>query len=213
MAIIGITGFIGSGKDTAAEYFVEQLNYRQDSYAASVKDVCAIMFDWPRHLLEGDTIESRQWRNEPDQWWSHNIGIPDFTPRKAMQIIGTDLVRNHFHKNLWMLTVQRRFEATGGNTIISDARFVNEIQFIQNLGGKILHISNGTSPVWESIAIDAANGDTHATKIMEREYAHVHRSEWEWLAVEPDFTVGNTGTLPELYKNLQNVQSEITYSK
>ena len=43
--IIGITGFIGSGKDTVANMFVER-GCVHDSFAAPLKDLCASIFGW-----------------------------------------------------------------------------------------------------------------------------------------------------------------------
>ena len=59
--IIGITGLIGSGKDTVASCFVNR-GCLQDSFAAPLKDVCASIFGWNRSDLEGDTINSRDFR-------------------------------------------------------------------------------------------------------------------------------------------------------
>ena len=58
--IIGITGFIGSGKDTAANYLVAQHGFRRDSFAGALKDAVAQIFGWDRELLEGTTKSSRE---------------------------------------------------------------------------------------------------------------------------------------------------------
>ena len=47
--IIGITGFIGSGKDTVANMFVER-GCVHDSFAAPLKDLCASIFGWERSM-------------------------------------------------------------------------------------------------------------------------------------------------------------------
>ena len=39
--LVGLTGFIGSGKTTVANLLVERHGYRADSFAASVKDALA----------------------------------------------------------------------------------------------------------------------------------------------------------------------------
>lgn len=51
--ILGLTGFIGSGKTTVANLLVERHGYRADSFAASVKDAPATIFGWPRDMLGG----------------------------------------------------------------------------------------------------------------------------------------------------------------
>ena len=41
--IIGICGFIGSGKDTAADYLVNFHEFRRDSFASTLKDAVAAL--------------------------------------------------------------------------------------------------------------------------------------------------------------------------
>jgi hypothetical protein len=106
--IIGLVGFIGSGKGTVARHLVDNYGFRQESFAKSLKDACSNIFDWPRDLLEGDTPESRQWRELPDLWWSEKLGIKDFTPRLALQLIGTNALRDHFSQDLWFLSLENR---------------------------------------------------------------------------------------------------------
>ena len=82
--IIGLVGFIGSGKDTAADYLVNFHGFRRDSFAATLKDAVADIFGWDRTLIEGRTTESREWRECQDDWWSKRLGMP-ITPRWILQ--------------------------------------------------------------------------------------------------------------------------------
>ena len=50
--IVGITGLIGSGKDTVANYLVTQHDFKRLSFASSVKDMLTAVFGWDRELLE-----------------------------------------------------------------------------------------------------------------------------------------------------------------
>ena len=116
--ILGISGLIGSGKGTVADYLVNNYQFKKDSFAASLKDACAYIFDWPRHLLEGDTTDSRQWREETDEWWSDKLNIPSFSPRLALQLIGTESLRDHFDQNIWFLTMQNRIRKNPNQNIV-----------------------------------------------------------------------------------------------
>ena len=71
--LIGIVGLIGSGKDTVSDRLVEKHGYIKDSFAKSLKDAVASMFNWDRDMLEGDTESSRHWREQPDRFWSENL--------------------------------------------------------------------------------------------------------------------------------------------
>jgi hypothetical protein len=194
--LIGLLGRIGSGKGTVADELVDTYGFRQDSYAYTLKDITAYIFNWDRAMLEGDTMESRSSREQVDEWWSEKLGIKDFTPRLALQLIGTDVFRNNFHQDIWMLSVMARYK--GDNVVISDCRFPNEVQAIRELGGSIIQVDRGEEPNWWEWAKMAAAGDESAIIAMENLH-QIHASEWAWANETPDELIYNNGTLEELY--------------
>ena len=197
--IIGLTGFIGSGKTTVAKILATGHGFRTDSFASSLKDSLSVIFGWPRDMLEGETIESRLWRNEPDLWWSNELGIPGFSPRYAMTHYGTDVIRRFFHQDIWLLSLKnriRKFENIP--TVITDARFSNEVTFIKKLGGRFLNIQRGPLPVWYDVAWRANTGDNTAQQQMLDEYSAVHISEWKWVGLTDDTVVDNNSTISDL---------------
>ena len=208
--IIGISGLIGSGKGTVADYLVDRYSFRKDSFASSLKDACACLFDWPRHMLEGDTPESRSWREEVDIWWSTQLNIPNFSPRLALQLIGTDSLRNHFNQGIWFLTLQNRVRKNPGqNVVISDVRFPNEIKFIQEQGGVMIRVRRGPVPAWYETARMANNGNSIAKEVMEKTYATAHFSEWAWVGTKFDYEISNDSDLGTLYTQTENVLSRV----
>ena len=128
--IVGLLGFIGSGKGTAGQ-ILKDVGFQPMSFASGVKDVASVMFGWRRDWLEGDTDASRMWREEPDEFWSKKFGR-NFTPREALQKMGTEVGRDVFNKNFWVDRLER-FIVPGKNYVITDCRFQNEIEFIQNI--------------------------------------------------------------------------------
>ena len=78
--LIGVVGLIGSVKGTVSDRLVEKHGYQKDSFAKSLKDAVASMFNWDRALLEGDTDASRKWREQPDAYWSEKFGAEFLTP-------------------------------------------------------------------------------------------------------------------------------------
>lgn len=206
MAIIGILGFIGSGKGTAADLLTSEHNFRKDSFAASLKDGCAAMFDWPRELLEGDTEESRAWREQVDDWWSDSLGIPEFTPRLALQLIGTEAIRNNFHSDFWFLTLKNRYnKLQNKNVVIPDVRFPNEIRMIREIGGELMWVKRGRLPVWYHVAALANRGDEDAQRDMRDTFPEVHYSEWAWVGSPFNHTVENDGTIDDLKSELSKI--------
>lgn len=208
--IVGLLGFINSGKGTVASQLVNEYNFRQDSFASSLKDACAAMFDWPRALLEGDTKESREWREVVDPWWSEKLNIPNFSPRYALQIMGTDVLRNHFHQDLWFITVENRIRKNPNqHVVISDVRFPNEIKFIQEQGGTLVKINRGPAPVWYETALLANRGNSLAKEAMTKTYSGAHFSEWAWVGSKIDYELNNDGSLEFLEGQVREILTRI----
>jgi hypothetical protein len=184
--IIGICGLLGSGKDTLAQILIDKYNFEKLSFASKLKDIVSILFSWNRKLLEGDTLESRKWREEKDEWWSTKLG-KDITPRWVLQNIGTDVFRNHFNDNIWLLVVEKTLMSNlHKNYVITDCRFPNEIQMLKKFGAKIINIRRNT-PNW---FYQYLNED-----ILPR---GVHPSETSWIKTNFDLIIENNDTLEEL---------------
>lgn len=201
--IIGVCGFIGSGKDTVADYLVNFHEFRRDSFASTLKDAVAAIFGWDRELLEGRTPEARAWREQVDQWWATRLNMPNLTPRWVLQYWGTEVCRKAFHDDIWIAALEARLSRRSDDTVISDVRFPNEITSIRNAGGKIVWVKRGELPSWCIMAGKANNGDVVAqTKLKE---LGVHVSETAWVGTEFDHEIDNNGTIEELYTSIKNL--------
>jgi hypothetical protein len=198
--IIGIVGFIGSGKGTVGLHLTQQYNFKAVSFASSLKDAVSHIFNWPRDLLEGDTSESRIWRELPDPWWSEKFGKV-ITPRWVFQNIGTDVFRNHFHTDIWVWSLENKIKNSQAPVVITDVRFDNEIQMIKQLNGKILWVKRGEDPEWLQFAIKNVS-------IMPFLYPSIHPSEYSWLSRSPDHIIYNNGTLVDLYKQIDDFMKD-----
>ena len=193
--VVGICGLIGHGKDTAAGFLIEG-GYKRISFAGVLKDACANIFGWDRILLEGNTPESRVWREAVDPWWAERLGMPDFSPRVALQRVGTNVFRQNFHPDIWVAAAERKIMATEGNVVISDCRFFNELDVIRRLGGTTAVVWRKEKPVWWQVASMENKGDT-SVKMLEL-YPEVHPSEWSWAGWDFDVQLDNTQTLAHL---------------
>lgn len=213
MAVIGLVGFIGSGKNTFAQQLCQH-GCVQDSFAAPLKDLVSSVFGWPRHLLEGDTDESRDFRETTDIFWSKRTGISGFTPRLAMQLIGTDVMRDHFHKDIWLNSLEYRLRCRDHNvTVVSDARFRNELDLIKRMGGVTVWVRRGELPEWHDVAVKANSGSVKHLHTMKTVYSHVHSSEWEWCGYQFDHVIDNNSTVAHLYHQAQQVMQHIAMPK
>lgn len=173
--IIGLVGRIGSGKGTIGDVLVEEFGYKKVSWADPLKDATAAAFGWPRHLLEGDTKESREFRETPCPRWSKSMGR-DFTPREALQKVGTELFRNHIHQDFWVEAMKNRIaQDPNSNYVIPDTRFHNEVAMIRATGGKILYVH---PPIQEEWILDILAADFPYLPAAPKD---IHQSEWDWL--------------------------------
>lgn len=201
--IIGICGFIGSGKDTAADFLVNFHGFRRDSFAGTLKDAVAAVFDWDRELLEGRTKEARAWREQVDPWWAQRLNMPNLTPRLVLQLWGTEVCRRSFHDDIWIASVENKLRNSKDSIVISDCRFPNEIKSIKAAGGKVIWVQRGITPHWYDVAIQANRGVESAKRFLEQE--GIHASETAWAGTHFDAIIDNNGTLDDLYKQLKSL--------
>lgn len=200
--IIGVCGFIGSGKDTVADYLVNFHEFRRDSFASTLKDAVAAVFGWDREMLEGRTKQAREWREQVDPWWSTRLDMPNLTPRWVLQWWGTEVCRKSFHDDIWIASLEARLRNTTDNIVISDCRFPNEIKAIRNAGGQVIRVVRGEDPEWYDIAISTNAGTFNH---MATAYSDVHASEWAWVGTKFDAIIDNNSTVDNLYKQLEMV--------
>ena len=199
--IIGLIGLINSGKGTVGSMLTEQ-GFQHESFANSLKDATASIFNWDRAMLEGDTSASRVQRETVDEWWNGRLQIPDFTPRVALQILGTDILRNHFHADIWVLSMEARIKDAKQNVVITDVRFPNEVRSIRELGGKIVRIKRGDDPEWFSLA-----ASDHES--MPMIYPDIHASEYSWASTTPDYLIDNKGTIEDLREIVNDLLEDL----
>lgn len=205
--IIGIVGFAGSGKGTVGDILIRDYDFHRLSFADGVKDAVAAIFGWPRHLLEGDTSESRDFREAPDAWWSKKFGY-EVTPRFMLQKMGTEAGRDVFHDQVWVHALARKAEQYK-NVVIPDVRFPNEIDYIKDAGGFVIRVVRGKEPKWFNTALEHNMKGIHK---MHEKYPDVHFSEWAWIGNLFDYVIPNNGSLIMLDSDVKHMLKVFTGS-
>jgi hypothetical protein len=157
--IIGIAGRARSGKDTCAEYLVENHGFTNYKFAGPIKEACQEIFLWGCRHTDGELKEV------VDPFW----GI---SPREAMRFIGLELFRQALpnlsagfkretEDSIWVKRFKKWYEdktkVRTYDVVISDVRFPNEAEIIQDMGGKVIRL--------KTPEIDN-NGSTHGTESM-----------------------------------------------
>ena len=205
--IIGVCGLIGAGKDTIADYLVNIHQFRRESFANTLKDAVGAVFGWDRELLEGRTKHSRAWREQVDPWWATRLGIPDLTPRWVLQYWGTEVVRQGFHDDTWIASLENKLRKTTDDVVISDCRFPNEIDAIKRAGGVVIRVHRGPDPEWYESAVAANQQVQSAMSYMLAQ--NVHRSEWAWVGTKFNTVVDNNATMDHLYAQFTDLVQDL----
>ncbi len=206
--IIGICGFIGSGKDTIADYLVNYHGFRRESFANSLKDAVAQVFGWDRVLLEGRTKQAREWREQVDTWWAKRLNMPNLTPRWILQYWGTEVCRKGFHDDIWIAALENKLRNSKDDVVISDCRFPNEIQSIKDAGGIVIRVVRGPEPEWYQDAVNANEGRGNMSWLISSDRLKklgIHASETSWVGTEFDTVLDNNGSIDDLYSQVKNL--------
>lgn len=207
--ILGVTGLIGSGKDTIADYLVTEHGFKRVSFAASLKDAVSAVFGWDREMLEGTSKKSRAWREEVDPWWADRLEMPHLTPRWVLQYWGTDVFRNHFHTDIWVASVENKLRQSKDDIVITDCRFPNEVKAIKNAGGVTCRVFRGPNPDWYQAAIDYNKGPNGnpvwSLSKLALDKSKVHASEYSSVGLKYDHYIDNDGTIDGLYGKVQSI--------
>lgn len=126
--ILGIAGRKRSGKSTAGTLAADTFNFIQINFADPIRAAACSLFDYTPEQLETHKHDVHPL-----------IGI---SPRKFMQMMGTEFGRNMIDQDLWLKSVKNKIMNRRQYDIaICDVRYPNEADFVHRMGGKVLHIT------------------------------------------------------------------------
>lgn len=127
----------------------------------------------------GDMITSM---SRDEMYWS---------VRKLLQFIGTEMFRNLINRDIWVKNFISRIEP-GTNYVVTDARFINEIECIKkHFGGKIMFIE---------VKRQGCDGVSVGIK----------NHESERYSLPSDVILENNGTIEELYCKVEDFLKDIS---
>lgn len=127
MLILGLSGFIGSGKTTTSDWFIQNHSFRRLSFADPIRDMI-IALGVPEEVLR-DPVAKEQ---------PHPL-LLGRSPRFAMEELGTTWGRNIMHPQFWVGHFALRARKAKF-VIVDDVRYPNEVEAIHELGGMVFKL-------------------------------------------------------------------------
>lgn len=184
--LIGICGIKKSGKDTSADYLINNYALTKKAFADPLKKACKELF----YLTDDQLYGPQDIKESADQRW---FGC---SARTILQYVGTDLLRDQLNKimpelgeDIFVYNFKLWYEAElQKNTIpphiiISDVRFQNEVDYIKKLGGIVIRINRPS----------VETNDMHPSEKSIKNLINI------------DYDVDNIGTLDELYGKINDI--------
>jgi hypothetical protein len=245
--IIGVSGKIGSGKDTLgkiiqylttpennatniAEYFsnkwkAEKSSWQIVKFADTLKDIVCILTGCTREQLEDIDFKNSKLPIEWNNGWANMFddkALPKkhLTYRQLLQYLGTDLLRNQLHENVWVNALMSKYKLTPDpsiritntshpsisvkesfkvmypdnhifpNWIITDMRFPNEAKAVKDRDGITIRVNRPNINKLIDSGIDVRNINTHPSETTLDDYLF-------------DYCIDNNGTIEDLINKVK----------
>lgn len=207
--VVAIGGQLANGKDVLADYLAEKLTWAMPSegmhygwqrmaFADAVKKVFMDTFGEDRDFIE-------KWKRnpEPPPGYLKNI-------RQSLQFIGDGF--RTIRPEIWLETVFRQ----SGNKVISDARYLNEVEFTKKEGGVTILVwrpghENSDPNLSEAQikpVVDYFSAAGVEGQIWPIDISLAERKVHEGIKKGPelfDLFIINDGSLADLYRKADNI--------
>ena len=231
--LIGISGKISSGKDLAGKILNDLSGniFENKKFADKLKDIVCMLIGCTREQLEDREFKEKELGKE---WWKWEITFEDnfegymdyignekhyededmieshlikFTPRKLLQLLGTEAGRQIIHPDIWvnaLMSGYKKVMRTNANKqpdlfnypnwIITDVRFPNEIKAIKDRGGIVIRVNRPLERL----------GNSKLPKLKHTSVTQ-HPSETALDDYDFDHIIENNGSIEDLITKLTNI--------
>lgn len=182
--LIGLCGYAGCGKDTAAQVLIDEFQFQRVAFADPIKQALLALDP----LVPSDTDEAPERlstfaQNRP---WAEVKEYPEV--RRLMQVLGTEVGRNLFDPDIWVKLAANKLASTlsVGSTVVTDVRFPNEARLIKRHGGVLVRLTRPSfGPVNEHVSDRASENWTY------------------------DYQISNEDDVSDLYQKMRDLVSQL----
>lgn len=199
---LGVGGQLAVGKDTFSDYLAARLNelchdssWKRNAFANKVKETFERAFNKDREWVE--------------KWKRIEVPPPGFEKNVRQCLIGIGDGFRQMKPNLW---IEQAFFNQTGSQIISDCRYVNEVNYIRENGGL-------TILLWREGFLNNLNNPSEQEfmpfirKCLDTQSWHTGDSRWspfegeigEGLEMPFDLFIRNEGSVEDLHKKIEKM--------
>lgn len=125
--VIGLSGFVSSGKTTISDLFVQGYGFKRLSFADPIRQMMMALGVSEQTLR--DTVAKEQ----------PHPALCGQTPRHAMETLGTAWGRDMIHPDIWKNQFVVRAQSKP-LVICDDVRYQNEVDTITHMGGRVYRL-------------------------------------------------------------------------
>ena len=148
--VVALCGYAGAGKDAFADALCELHGYTKIGFADKLYELALkldpVIWSWPWPRKLSRIVKSKG--------WTAAKRIPRI--RRYLQWLGTEVCRELFGEDFWIeqtKPVISQLVRDNKNVVITNCRFENEAQFIEEIGGCIVLVQRpGVGPVNEHVS-------------------------------------------------------------
>lgn len=173
--LIGLTGPIGAGKDTAAAYLEDQYAFCVTAFAEPILDMLGAL---AQHVdVDGAWLTERVLKEQP-------LPVLGRSYRQLARSLGDQWGRYGFGMHWWVNIVDHKWiqaHQRGDNLVITDVRYANEAAWLARNGGTLVGLQRDGC-----------------------EFAPLaHESELQASQLKPHHIITNNGSREHLYDKLE----------
>ena len=140
--VIGLGGSLRSGKDTAADFLVEDLSF--DKLGMSDDSLHQFVMRQNPWIQTNEGFFARYRTIIAEHGYTDAKKIDDL--RQFLQLTGTEAGRDLIGENVWVDIIRNKILAsTAPGVVVTGIRYPNELDMIRKLGGTTIYVTRADS--------------------------------------------------------------------
>lgn len=220
-------------------------NFKIKKFADKLKDIVCLLIGCTREQLEDREFKEKELGEEWIQYFDSDYELLQkesilsmfserLTPRKLLQLLGTECGRNIIHPNIWVNALMSKYNCVHcrqnpcsvrhknligmkpnyPNWVITDLRFKNELEAVKDRGGITIRIDrNITRQTAIQLAKDKFGKDWKDGYLNEELIEDMksfiekdeHESETALDNAKFNYVIENNGTIEELIEKVREI--------